>query len=285
MNGLSLIQQRYPDMSPVEKRIADCILSEPSEAVSMSIGRLAAAAGVSEGSVVNFANALGFGGFSRMKINLAQNLQTFSVEEGVRDDDSAREIMRKLIRRVSASFESTCGAIGENIEAAAEALMSADRIVVVGFAYSQHVGSDLAFRLMRVGLPVQFYPDPLVAAIANTHLTERSVIVAVSGSGRTREVIACARTAREAGARLICLTNHAESPLARMSDIVLAAVSMEAITTHEPASARLTQLLICDTLTQYILNRLDGRAIVSLNEVLRNYEERCGSPINESVQE
>jgi len=285
VNGLSLIQQKYARMSPVERRIADCILSAPSEAVNMTIGQMASAAQASEGSVVNFANGLGFKGFSQMKINLAQNLQSFSADESVRDGDSARDIMRKLIRQVSASFESTCDAVGENLEAAADMLMTADRIVVVGFAYSQFVGSDLAFRLMRVGLPVQSYSDPLAAAIANTHLTEKSVIIAVSGSGRTRETIACAQTARESGARLICLTNHAESPLAQMSDIVLAAVSMEAITTHEPASARLTQLLICDALTRYILNRLDGRAIVSLNEVLRNYEQRCDRPINESIQE
>lgn len=243
-------------MSPVERRIADCVLSNPTDVVNMTIAQLASAAQVSEGSVVNFANSLGFKGFSQMKINLAQNLQSFNVEERISGEDSARDIMRKLISRTSCSFESTCDAIGNSLEAAASALIEADRIIVVGFSYSQFVGNDLAFRLMRIGLPVQCYSDPLVAAVASRHMTERSVLIAVSGSGRTQETIDSAQRALEAGSKVICLTYHAESPLAQMSSIVLVAVSMEAMTTPEPPTARLAQLLISDTLAQYICNQI-----------------------------
>ena len=67
MNCLSLIQQKYPGMSPVEKRIADCIMEDPQAAVNATIVYIAARAQVSEGSVINFASSLGFKGFSQMK--------------------------------------------------------------------------------------------------------------------------------------------------------------------------------------------------------------------------
>ena len=82
------------------------------------------------------------------------------------------------------------------------------------------------------------------------------VLIAVSGSGRTQETIDSAQRALEAGSKVICLTYHAESPLAQMSSIVLVAVSMEAMTTPEPPTARLAQLLISDTLAQYICNQI-----------------------------
>ncbi|MDO4548489.1 MAG: transcriptional regulator, partial [Clostridia bacterium] len=79
MNALSLIQKNYSSMSPVEKRIADCILADPEAAINATVVYISAKAEVSEGSVMNFASMLGFKGFSQMKINLAQNLSTYSV--------------------------------------------------------------------------------------------------------------------------------------------------------------------------------------------------------------
>ena len=64
MNALNLIKQRFPGMSSAEKRIADVILRDPKAATGMTVNFLAAAAGVSAGTVVNFANSLGLGGFT-----------------------------------------------------------------------------------------------------------------------------------------------------------------------------------------------------------------------------
>ena len=60
--SLYLLKQRLPSMSPTEKKIAACVLENPSLVVNETLTHLARRAGVSSGSVANFAAAMGFNG-------------------------------------------------------------------------------------------------------------------------------------------------------------------------------------------------------------------------------
>lgn len=55
------IRGAYARMSAVERRIADVILEDPVEVTNSTLAHLAVQAGVSEGSVINFAGRLGVG--------------------------------------------------------------------------------------------------------------------------------------------------------------------------------------------------------------------------------
>ena len=273
MNGLSLIKQRYSSMSPVEKRIADCILEDPKNAVNATVVYIAAKAKVSDGSVVNFAVSLGFKGFSQMKINLAQNLATFNSTDIVVREDKPKQVLRKLIDYTVSSFESTYDTIRKELGIAAQLLMHADKIVVFGIAHSASVAADLAFRMMRIGLPATAESDPLVACIACTQMTKKSVMIAVSNSGRTRDILECANTAKDSGAHVIALTSHASSPLSELSEISLVAVSKEAQDYREATIARLTQLLLGDCLIDYITAQIGNEAVVHLDKVVEIFEK------------
>lgn len=60
---LSVLKQRLSSMTPVEKRIAACILEAPGEVINETLTHLAARAKTSAGSVANFATSMGFKGF------------------------------------------------------------------------------------------------------------------------------------------------------------------------------------------------------------------------------
>ena len=128
-NGLALIKQRLSSMSPVEKRIAACILQDPDRAVNSTIGRLAADAGVAVSSVVNFAVSLGFKGFAELKINMAQNLAGSGELERLPEalEGDPRRALRHIISAAMVSFEDTWQALGDELSQAAELLMAASR--------------------------------------------------------------------------------------------------------------------------------------------------------------
>lgn len=260
-------------MSPVERKIADCILEDPKVAVNATIVYIAAKAGVSEGSVMNFAFSLGFKGFSEMKINLAQNLSTFSSTDIVVKNDQPKDVFRKLIDYAVNSFESTYDTIREELRIAAKILMQADKIVIFGVAHSASVAADLAFRMMRIGLPATAVSDSLVACISCTQMTNKSVMIAVSNSGRTRDILECGHTAKDSGAYVIALTSHASSPLSELSDVSLVAVSKEAQDYQEATIARLTQLLLGDCLIDYITAQIGNDAVVYLDKVVEVFEK------------
>ena len=218
MNCLSIIRQRYSGMSQVEKKIADCILEEPEKIMNSTLVYVAAKANVAEGSVINFSKALGYKGFSQLKINLAQDVSVINVQNEIMPRDSPKQIMRKLIDRAVTSFESTYDTIQQELQVAAGLLLKADKILVVGVGQSNTVARDLAMRMMWVGLPVVSENDSLLAGIIANQLKENDVVFAISNSGRTKEVLLLAETASNVGAKVICLTSHVSSPLAQLSD-------------------------------------------------------------------
>lgn len=259
-------------MSPVEKRIADCILEEPEKVMNSPLVYVAARANVSEGSVINFSNALGYKGFSQLKINLAQNVSTYSVQDEVTKEDTPKQVLRKLINRAVISFESTYDTIQTELQDAAELLLHAGKIVVYGVGPSTAVARDLSIRMMRIGLPAIMETDPLLAATMSTQMGEQDVLFAISNSGRTKEVLEVAEIAGKTGVKVICLTSHATSPLTGLSHVSLVAVSMEAQNHREAATARLTQLMIGDCLMDFLTNQIMDEAVVNQDKMAEVYE-------------
>ncbi|BDG83544.1 hypothetical protein TUM20903_11340 [Citrobacter koseri] len=69
MNCLIRIRQRYPDLAQSDKKLADYILAQPDDTRHLSSQQLAVEAGVSQSSVVKFAQKLGFKGFPAVLIH------------------------------------------------------------------------------------------------------------------------------------------------------------------------------------------------------------------------
>ena len=130
--------------------------------------------------------------------------------------------------------------------------MNARYIGIYASGSSLPVGYDAHYRLMRLGLPAQLQPDPLLACIAASHMPEGSVALAISHKGRTTTTLAAVETAKARGAKVITLTSFPQSPLTALSDVNLISVSGEALAYREAVVSRLSQLLIVDSLCAYI---------------------------------
>lgn len=74
MNCLIRIRQRYPSLAASDKKLADFILAQPDQTGHLSSQQLAGEAGVSQSSVVKFAQKMGFKGFPALKLALSEAL-------------------------------------------------------------------------------------------------------------------------------------------------------------------------------------------------------------------
>ena len=270
MNSLQKMRKDLAAMSPVEQKIAGCILENPGEAVNETIGHLGQRAGVSVSSIVNFATSLGYKGFSDLKINMAQHLAGFcSLNfDSVTAQDAPKAAMRKMIDNASASFTCTYDAIGNELGEAAKLLTDAKHIEVYGAGSSLPVAHDAYYRLKRLGLPVELVTDPLMACLSASQLPGESTVLAISHKGRTVNTLNAVEIAKKRGACVIALTSFAVSPLADMADVRLISVSDEATAYREAVVARLTQLVILDSICAYITAQKGMDALVHLdNEI------------------
>ncbi len=91
-----------------------------------------------------------------------------------------------------------------------------DKVVVVGAGRSGLVGRAFAMRLMHLGFNVYVLGDTVVPPLRSNDL-----MVAISGSGRTKLVISVAEAAKSVGSRIAALTTYINSPLAKISDIIV----------------------------------------------------------------
>lgn len=276
--ALSIIKQHLPSMTPVEKKIALCILEAPQVVINETITHLAKRAGTSSGSVANFAVSMGYGGFSDMKIQIAQSLDQVQAPafDGVDAADNPRAAMHKIISAAGAAFQDTFDSMGDELSQAAQLLMNARRIEIYASGSSLPVGQDVHYRLMRLGLNAVILPDPLLACMSASQLTSSDVVIAVSHTGRTKNTLSPTEMAKHCGAKVLAMTSFPASPLAALSDVCLVSVSGEAVEYREAVISRLTQLVITDSLCAYIAAQRGLQAMHYLDneiEVLEKYRK------------
>ena len=113
MNCLIRIRQRYPDLAQSDKKLADYLLAHPDNARHLSSQQLAFEAGVSQSSVVKFAQKMGFKGFPALKLAISEalashpNPHSVPVHNQIRGDDPMRLVGEKLIKENVAALHAT----------------------------------------------------------------------------------------------------------------------------------------------------------------------------------
>lgn len=264
MTILEQIRTGYRSMSAVDCRISDIILEAPEEVVNMTTAHLASRAGVSEGSVINYANKLGVRGFSALKICLARETESFAGFSfgSVLPKDSPSIALRKISGSAVESFLQTSRSLrNEELQAVADCLMAARRIDIYGAGNSALMAQDAYFQLMRIGLPAYAVTDYLSLSLAASQLDEECVALAFSHTGQTIEVIDAMTVAKKRGAKTICITSYPDSLLAGLCDIALITYSHEAEQHQEAAVSRMAQLLVTVSLCAYLSAQLGTKSV------------------------
>ncbi|MEM2026113.1 MAG: 6-phospho-3-hexuloisomerase [Desulfurococcaceae archaeon] len=104
----------------------------------------------------------------------------------------------------------------EMLSSLLEAQSERKRIFVVGAGRSGLVVKAFAMRLMHMGFDVYVIGETIMPP-----MKPGDILIAVSGSGRTRTVITVAEVAKSINAKVVAITSYADSPLAKLADITL----------------------------------------------------------------
>jgi 6-phospho-3-hexuloisomerase len=89
-------------------------------------------------------------------------------------------------------------------------------ILVIGVGRSGLIGRAFAMRLMHLDFDVYVMGETITPAIGKGDL-----IIAISGSGTTKLAVTAAEIGKEVGAKIIAITSHPNSDLAKISDHVV----------------------------------------------------------------
>lgn len=210
-------QRQLDEMTDGEKRVGSYFMEHP-DAAQKSINELVDASGLGYGTVIRFCQKLGCRGFQEFKVLMARDaiaLHPHQKPDGRGTFDTILHRLNDDIHRTVQNLDA------QEIHRAADALTEATRVVCVGVASSAPLALSLDWKIKRFGIPSSFISDGYVMAVEAALLRKGSVLVAISSSGATKDVVTAARLARDGGATVIAVANFTKAPLIEAAHIRL----------------------------------------------------------------
>ena len=144
--------------------------------------------------------------------------------------DNILDIARKVLKTEAEAIYALIERLGSNFEQAVESIYECKgRVVVTGMGKSGLVGKKIAATLASTGTPA-FFLHPAEAGHGDLGMvTSRDVLLAISNSGETEEIVGLIPFLKRFNLRLLSITGNPNSTLSRAADVSLdASVKEEA---------------------------------------------------------
>ena len=245
------IRMKLPSLTPLEAKVASDILARKDIDAATPLREVAEKSAVSDAMVVKVAKKLGFAGFREFRQGLVDYYKsdTAALHSEISAEDSASEIVQKVFRTAIQALEETFAILDLTaFERAVDYLHNARQRDFYGLGGSAQIARDVAHKFLRIGIRAQVFDDAHMMMMSAALLGPGDVVVAFSHSGTTVSVLDAVELARSNGARVIAVTNYAESPLAGLVDVVLCSTAQNSPLLGENATARIAQLNLLDAL-------------------------------------
>lgn len=266
------IRMRLPSLTPLEGKVATEILARRDIDETTPLRTVAEGSGVSEAMVVKIAKKLGFAGFRDFRQGLVDyyNSDTAALHSEIGAQNTAGQIVQKVFRTAMQALEETFAILDlEAFERATEFLHRARQRDFYGLGGSAQIARDVSHKFLRIGVRSSVFDDAHMMMMSAALLGPDDVAIAFSHSGSTTAVIEAVELARRNGARTIAVTNYADSPLAKIVDVVLCSTAQNNPLLGENATARIAQLNLLDALFVAVAQRDRAAADQNLARTMR----------------
>lgn len=216
------IRAQLANLSPMERRVGEYILTHVNDVIFQSTTEVAKAADVSPATIVRFCHAIGIEGFPELKVKLSAKLDTDQTAyEEINPHDKFDQIKDKLNLRINHAVEQTCKRLKEkDINQALTLFKNARVIYVYGIGASDIVASDFNQKFSRIGLVVIQVTDPELLATVLAKDNGQMVFF-ISNSGQKQSELKVAKLCQELGIKVALLTSNKRAKLREYADVVL----------------------------------------------------------------
>ncbi|MBI3429947.1 MAG: MurR/RpiR family transcriptional regulator [Actinobacteria bacterium] len=258
------IANSFSSFHATEAAIAHAVLDHPDEVAGMNISQLAVFSRTSAASVVRFSKAVGFKGFPEFRMALVSELsrrehlgiQGSELDGGITIQDSPEEVIRKISQADARAIASTAERLDVgSFVATVDAWEKAEMIGLIGVASSGYVVMDLQLKLNRLGKNAIAWRDAHSALTSISLLKPNDVLVAVSHSGTTVDIVDVIREFKARGVTIVLITNGMRSPSTALADVVLYTSARETTFRSGATASRIAQLTVVDCLCVALAQR------------------------------
>ncbi|KUK70393.1 MAG: Hexulose-6-phosphate isomerase [Methanomicrobiales archaeon 53_19] len=144
-------------------------------------------------------------------------------------------MMKLMAQKIQSIAESIAD---EEVDAFTKAILSANRVYVMGAGRSGLVAKAFAMRLMHLGFISYVVGETITPAI-----DKNDMLIAFSGSGNTRSIADVAQTAKGLGATVGLITSNKESAIGQIADTIVVIESQRDAVTDESHEYDIRQMM------------------------------------------
>lgn len=228
---IRLIQLKFPRLSKGQKLIAEYILKHYEKAAFMTAAKLGITVGVSESTVVRFANELGYSGYPTLQNALQELIKTklTSVQRMELSGDyiSEESALRSVLKSDIENIRSTLEKININtFEEVINEIFKAKRIYIVGFRSSLALTDFLGFYLNLILDNVTVLSRGVSDVFEQLlRVGENDLVIGIGFPRYSSRTVEALSFAKSKNARIVAITDSLLSPLASNADYSLIAQS------------------------------------------------------------
>lgn len=227
------------------------------------IATLAVNCGVSEATITRFVRKMGFASLQLFKLALAEELVDGKKQMVISKDISCNEDIqttaKKLLANNVATLEQTVNFLNEDlVEESVKYIKEAKRVFFIGVGNSGFVANDSAYKFMRIGMDAKGIDNSHFIMLQMALLTHDDVVIIVTHSGKSFEIMEAIRLIKQNGAKLIVITANKNIAIKDLADCCIFYESRNSMLETSSITTKLTQIFIIDLIyTQIVKETID----------------------------
>jgi len=224
------INEKYKKMSKGQKLISEYIMNNYEKAAFMTASKLGNKVGVSESTVVRFANMLGYDGYPKLQKALQElirnkltTLQRIEMTSDLDESTLLKSVLKADMNNIRLTLEEVNK---DDFDKVVESIFSARNIYILGLRsaapLAHFMGYYLSFIFDNVRLVTSGINDILEQLV---HISPQDLLIGISFPRYARRTVEAVNFAKGKGAKIVAITDAILSPLTSYADYILLARS------------------------------------------------------------
>lgn len=227
---ISNIRKEFDSLSKGQKLIAKYIIENYDKAAFMTAAKIGEVVGVSESTVVRFANTLGYPGYPNLQDTLQELIKNklTTVQRIDMDDYSNKDMgIKKVLKKDMENIRDTIDEIDvEVFERVVASVLKARKVYIIGLRSSNALAEYLGFYLRVMLDDVQVVSLGISDIFEQLlRIGENDIVIGISYPRYSKRTLEAVRYAKGQGAKIVAITDSDTAPISAMADYILYAVS------------------------------------------------------------
>lgn len=246
----------YDSFFEQEKKIANYIIQNHKAVVNMTIGELAKSCGTSVATVTRFCRKCEVEGFHQLKIELAKEMVEGGTEASVSNHISIADVGQSLQNILANKIEELRQTISlmdeKQLKIILDYIKSARLVQFVAVGNTIPVALDGAYKFNQIGIKAvsgTIWETQLTFSLS---LSRDDVMIAISNSGESRQVVKMVQEAKKHGVITVGITNNPNSSVGSSVDYHIQTATREKLFLNEFCFSRVSAMTVIEVLYLFL---------------------------------